>query len=291
MRRVGVLTSAAARTAAVLTLFFGATTAALAQTAKPWQLGFQEPVTPVAESIGSFHDLLLVIIAVITAFVLLLLLYVIIRFNARANPTPSRVTHHTTIEVIWTVVPIMILVLIAIPSFKLLYFEDRTTTPDMTLKVTGHQWYWSYAYPDYGNISFDSLMVPTDQLKPGQNRLLEVDNRVIVPVDTNVRVLLTADDVLHSWAVPAFGIKTDTVPGRLNETWFRVTKTGTYYGQCSELCGVNHGFMPIAIDVVSKEAFSQWIAEKKKTAGLTAPAKADSVDVAHRADVAARGNR
>jgi cytochrome c oxidase subunit 2 len=284
-----------------MTVLCGATTTAFGQTAKPWQLGFQDPVTPVAERIDAFHDLLLVIITAITAFVLLLLLYVAVRFNARANPTPSRVTHNTTIEVLWTVVPIMILVLIAIPSFKLLYFSDRTATPDMTLKVTGHQWYWSYAYPDYGNVSFDSLMVPVDQLKPGQVRLLEVDNRVVVPVDTNVRVLLTAADVLHSWAVPAFGIKTDTIPGRLNETWFRVTRTGTYYGQCSELCGVNHGFMPIAIDVVSKDAFSQWIAEKKKVAGLTAPplvgsaarsaAAATSVDVAHRVDVTARGNR
>ena len=292
MRFNRILASVAASVTGALALLSGLATPAHAQTAKPWQLSFQDAATPVAERIHSFHDLLLVIITVITLFVLALLIYVMVRFNAKANPTPSRTSHNTTIEVLWTVVPIMILVGLAIPSFKLLYFGDRTAKPEMTLKVTGHQWYWTYAYPDQGNITFDSLMIPDDQLKPGQKRLLEVDNRVVVPVNTNVRVLLTADDVLHSWAVPAFGIKTDTVPGRLNETWFRATKTGTYYGQCSELCGVNHGFMPIAVDVVSKEAFAAWVASKKKSAALSVPASAPAtkIELARRADSSARGN-
>ena len=272
MRFNRILASVAASVTGALALLSGLATPAHAQTAKPWQLGFQDAATPVAERIHSFHDILLVIITVITLFVLALLIYVMVRFNAKANPTPSRTSHNTLIEVLWTVVPIMILVGIAIPSFKLLYFGDRTAKPEMTLKVTGHQWYWTYAYPDQGNITFDSLMIPDDQLKPGQKRLLEVDNRIVVPVNTNVRVLITADDVLHSWAVPAFGVKTDAVPGRLNETWFRATKAGTYFGQCSELCGVNHGFMPIAVDVVSKEAFAAWVASKKKSAALSGPA-------------------
>jgi cytochrome c oxidase subunit 2 len=272
-----------------MALLAGMMSPALAQEAHPWELGFQVAATPVAERIHSFHNLLLVIISVITAFVLILLIYVMLRFNARANPTPSRTTHNTLVEVIWTVVPIMILVGIAVPSFKLLYFEDRTTTPDMTIKVTGHQWYWSYAYSDKGNIEFDSLMVPDNEIKAGQKRLLEVDNKVVVPVNTNVRVLITADDVIHSWAVPSFGIKTDAVPGRMNETWFRATKLGTFYGQCSELCGVNHGFMPIAVDVVSKADFAKWVAAKTKKAA-NEKSKDKKIELARTADASARGN-
>lgn len=238
----------------------------LAMAAEPqaWKFGFQDAATPVADDIHSLHHLLLIIITVITLFVLALLLYVIFRFNAKRNPVPSRTAHNTLIEVLWTVLPVMILVVIAVPSFKLLYFMDRTSTPELTLKVTGHQWYWSYQYQDNGDFSFDSLIVPQDQLKPGQRRLLEVDNQVVVPVDTNIRVLVTSEDVLHAWAVPAFGVKIDTVPGHLNETWMRIERTGTYYGQCSELCGVNHGFMPIAVKAVSKEEFKAWTEEAKK---------------------------
>jgi cytochrome c oxidase subunit 2 len=288
MRFNRIPASVVALAAGVMAFVSGATTPALAQTATPWQKNFQDAATPVAQQIHDFHDVLLILTSVITAFVLLLLIYVVVRFNAKANPVPTRTTHNTLVEVAWTVVPIMILVAIAIPSFKLLYFQDRTAKPEMTLKVTGHQWYWSYEYPDHGKIAFDSLMVPTDQLKPGQYRLLEVDNRVVVPVDTNVRVLLTASDVLHAWAVPAFGVKTDTVPGRLNETWFRVTRTGTFYGQCSELCGVNHGFMPIAIDVVSKADFAKWVATKKQAAAVKTPT--GNIELARRADMPARGN-
>ncbi|MCH8918984.1 MAG: cytochrome c oxidase subunit II [Proteobacteria bacterium] len=245
---------------------------ALAQAPRPWQLGFQDAATPVMERIDEFHDLMLVIITVIVVFVTGLLVYVVVRFNEKANPVPSKTTHHTVLEVAWTVVPIMILVLIAIPSFRLLYYMDKAKTPGMTLKVVGNQWYWSYVYPDHGKIAFDSLIIPDDQLKPGQLRLLEVDNRVVVPVDTDIRVLLTANAVIHAWAVPAFGVKIDTVPGRMNETWMRVTKPGVYYGQCSELCGVNHGFMPIAVEAVSKAEFAKWVAwAKVKFAAQQAP--------------------
>jgi cytochrome c oxidase subunit 2 len=243
--------------------WFGGAAPALADAPKPWQLGFQEAASPVMELISSFHDFLLIIIISIGAFVTALMIYVAVKFNEKANPVPSKTTHHTLLEVIWTVVPIMILVVIAIPSFRLLYYMDKTTTPEMTLKVVGSQWYWSYEYPDHGKIAFDSQMIPDNELKPGQLRLLDVDNRVVVPVDTNIRVLLTANAVIHSWAVPALGIKTDTVPGRMNETWMRVTKPGVYYGQCSELCGINHGYMPIAVQAVSKAEFAKWVARAK----------------------------
>jgi len=249
---------------------------AAAAVPQPWTFGFQEAATPVMRDIENLHNLLLVIITAITLFVLALLIYVVVRFNAKRNPTPSRTSHNTLIEVLWTVLPVMILVVIAVPSFKLLYFMDRTDAPEMTLKVTGHQWYWSYQYQDHGDFRFDSLMIPTDQLQPGQLRLLEVDNQVVVPVDTNIRLLLTSEDVLHAWAVPAFGVKMDTVPGRLNETWMRIERPGTYYGQCSELCGVNHGFMPIAVRAVSKEEFQVWVEEARKKFAAAEPAAKDT---------------
>jgi cytochrome c oxidase subunit 2 len=231
-----------------------------------WQLGFQQAATPVKERIASFHDELLIIITLITIFVMGLLAYVIVRFNARANPVPTRTTHNTLIEVIWTVVPVLILVIIAIPSFKLMYYMDRTAKADMTIKVTGHQWYWSYEYPDAGEVGFDSNIIPVDQLKPGQKRLLDVDNRLIVPVDTTVRVLIIGSDVMHSWFVPSFGVQMYAVVGRSNESWFNVEKEGVYYGQCNQICGVNHAFMPIVVEAVSKQAFAKWVDEKKKQA-------------------------
>lgn len=230
---------------------------------KPWQFNFQPAASPVAEKIHSFNTLLIAMEVGISVLVLVLIGYIAIRFNAKRNPTPSKRSHHTVLEVLWTAAPVLILVVIAVPSLKLLFFMDRTHEADMTLKVVGHQWYWSYEYPDHGEFAFDSLMLQDDELKPGQPRLLAVDNEVVLPVDTNVRVLLTSADVIHSWAVPAFGVKTDTVPGRTNETWIRVTKEGTYYGQCSELCGVNHGFMPIAIRAVSKAEFDEWVENAK----------------------------
>ena len=239
--------------------------AAFAAQPKPWQLNFQEAATPLMEDITSFHDLLLWIIILISLFVLALLAYVMVKFNANANPNPSRTTHNTAIEVMWTVVPVVILVVIAIPSFKLLYASDVIPKVDMTIKATGNQWYWTYEYPDHGKFSFDANMVPDDELKLGQPRLLETDNRVVVPVDTTVRVQVTASDVLHAWSIPAFGVKVDGVPGRLNEIWFGPVKNeGVYYGQCSELCGIRHGFMPIAVEVVSKEKFEAWVAKARK---------------------------
>ena len=230
----------------------------------PWQMGLQQAATPLMQSIDDLHDILLVICTLITLFVLGLLLYVMWRFRESRNPTPTRTTHNTLVEVLWTVIPVVILVLIAIPSFKLLYYSDTIPKADMTVKAIGHQWYWSYEYPDHGNFTFDATILADDELKEGQPRLLEVDNRIVVPVDKVVRVQVTADDVLHAWAVPAFGVKIDGVPGRLNEVWFKAERTGVYYGQCSELCGINHGFMPIRVDVVTAQEFNAWISWAKK---------------------------
>lgn len=226
--------------------------------ARPWQLGFQTPATPVMEQLFHMHDILLVIITLITVFVLVALTYICIRFSRKRNPVASKTTHNTLLEVIWTTIPILILIGIAVPSLKLHYYMQRVVEPELTIKVTGYQWYWHYDYPDNGGFGFDSYMKKDADLKPGDIRQLSVDNKLVVPVDTNVRLLLTGADVIHALAIPAFGVKKDAIPGRLNETWFKATKTGTFYGQCSELCGVGHGFMPIAVDVVSKEDFAAW---------------------------------
>lgn len=242
-----------------LVLFWGGQTFAQGQPVD-WQLGFQAAASPMKEKMEWFHNALLMpLITVVTIFVMCLLAYVILRFNARSNPSPSKTTHNTMLEVVWTLVPVLILVVIVIPSMRMLYYVDRTQDADMTLKVTGYQWYWGYEYPDHGNINFLANMVPDTELKEGQPRLLATDNHVVLPVDTNIRLIITASDVLHAWAVPSFGIKLDAVPGRLNETWVRIDKEGTYYGQCSELCGTNHAFMPIEIHAVSKEAFAAWV--------------------------------
>jgi cytochrome c oxidase subunit II len=233
---------------------------------KPWQMWFQEPASPVMERIMEFHDLVFAIEVAIVVLVLGIMAYICIRFNAKSNPVPSKNTHNVLLEVIWTVIPIIILVVIAVPSFKLLYFADRIEKADMTLKVTGSQWFWSYAYPDNGNIEFDSIIVAAEDLKPGQPRLLTVDNNVVLPVDTNIRLLFTSNDVIHNWAIPAFGLKLDASPGRINESWVRITSEGDYWGMCSELCGVNHAFMPVHVKAVSKAAFAEWVAAKKKAA-------------------------
>jgi cytochrome c oxidase subunit II len=230
----------------------------------PWQLGMQQSVTPVMDNIIWFHDYLLYFIGAITAFVLALLVIVIVRFNARANPVPSRTTHNTLIEVLWTFIPIVILMFIAVPSFKLLFLQLNIPPADITVKATGKQWYWSYSYPDNGKFEFDSLMLKAGELKQDQPRLLAVDNEMVVPVNKNVHVLTTGADVIHSFAVPSFGIKIDAIPGRINETWFKATREGVYYGQCSELCGKDHAYMPIAVRVVSEQAFTAWVEESKK---------------------------
>jgi cytochrome c oxidase subunit 2 len=233
----------------------------------PWQFGFQQSASPVMDNIISFHDFLLYIITGIAGFVLLLLLIVMVRFNAKTNPAPSRTTHNTWLEVAWTIIPIAVLLVIAVPSFKLLFFQLIPPPADLTVKATGKQWYWSYTYPD-SKFEFDSLMLKANELKADQPRLLAVDNEMVVPVNKNVHVLATGADVIHSFAVPSFGIKIDAVPGRINETWFRATREGIYYGQCSELCGKDHAFMPIAVRVVSEQAFASWVEEAKKKYAL-----------------------
>jgi cytochrome c oxidase subunit II len=242
----------------------GAAWAGLGQPS-PWQMDLQESATPVMTQIAGFHYFLLWVIAAISAFVLALLLIIIVRFNTRANPTPSRTTHNTLIEIIWTIVPVIILAVIAVPSFRLLFVElDVPPHPDLTVKATGKQWFWSYAYPDSGNFEFSSLMIPEKDLKPGQPRLLAVDNEMVVPVNKVVHVLVTGADVIHSFAVPSFGIRIDAIPGRMNDTWFKATTEGVFYGQCSELCGKDHAFMPIAVRVVSESDFNKWLDDAKK---------------------------
>ncbi|WP_028134042.1 cytochrome c oxidase subunit II [Bradyrhizobium japonicum] len=225
----------------------------------PWEWTLQQSGSPVMDNIVWFHNFLFVLITLITLFVLALLVVVVVKFNARANPVPSRTTHNTLIEVAWTLVPVLILVGISVPSFRLLFLELDIPKADLTIKATGKQWYWSYAYPDNGKFEFDSLMA-----QDKQPRLLGVDNEMVVPVNKVIRVQTTGADVIHAFAVPAFGVKIDAIPGRLNETWFKAPKTGMYYGQCSELCGKDHAFMPIAVRVVSEQEFASWVETAKK---------------------------
>jgi len=231
---------------------------------EPWQINFQQPATDLMSEVIDFHNFLMVIITGIVVVVLGLLTYICIRFSRKRNPIPSKFSHNVAIEIIWTLIPVIILCVIAVPSFRLLKEEVKMPPAEFTIKVIGYQWYWNYQFPDHGNFSFDSYMLDKTQLQPGQHRLLDVDNRIVIPENTVVRLLITAGDVIHSFAVPSFGIKTDAVPGRVNETWIKVNQRGVYYGQCSELCGVNHGFMPIAIEVVSKEEFNHWIEHAKQ---------------------------
>ncbi|CAO5680723.1 MAG: Cytochrome c oxidase subunit 2 [Holosporales bacterium] len=227
---------------------------------KEWQIGFQEACTPLMTEITKVHDMVFMIICAIGIVVTILLITVIYKFRESKNKVPATFTHHTTLEVVWTIIPILILAAILVPSIKILYVFDRSETPDITIKATGHQWYWSYEYMlGDQKISFDSYMIPEKDLKLGQLRLLDVDKPVVLPKGKNVRVLVTSQDVIHSFAVPAFGIKTDGIPGRINETWLRVEKEGMYYGQCSELCGKDHGFMPIAVKIVSQDDYKKWV--------------------------------
>lgn len=241
---------------------------AIAGEPKPWQLGFQDPASPSALRINEFHDMLLWIIFAIAIFVLLLLVWVVIRYNSKVNPEPSDFTHNVLIEVIWTVIPVVILIIIAIPSFKVLYYNDSVENPEMTLKITGRQWYWDYEYPDHDGIAFSSYMIADDEITEDQRRLLSTDNVVVLPIDTNIALQITAGDVIHSWTIPAFGVKLDAIPGRLNETWVRIDKPGTYYGQCSELCGKDHAYMPIEIRAVTKEEFEAWVVTAKEEFAL-----------------------
>lgn len=267
--------------ATLLVMTFGG--AAVASEPKPWQLGFQPAASPTMEQITDFHNGLLWVIFLIAAFVLGVLALACLRFRESKNPTPSRTSHNTLLEIVWTAIPVIILVAIAIPSIKLIYSADRIEDADMTLKAIGHQWYWTYEYPDHGNFTFDANMVPDDEIKAGQKRLMETDERIVLPVGKKIRLLITADDVIHNWAVPSFGIKLDAVPGKLNETWVQINHPGVYYGFCSELCGTNHSFMPIAVEAVSEDEFKAWVEKaKKKFARVDAPAREETVEVARR---------
>ena len=245
-------------------LVFFIPTYASAELPKDWQLGFSKAASQSMTDIVWFHDyMLLPITTAITVFVLFLILYACVRFRASKNPSPSTTTHNTLIEIIWTLVPCLILIVIAVPSFKVLYSQDNIPPADVTIKAVGYQWYWGYEYPDE-NIIFDSYMIEDKDLQPGQPRLLTVDNEIFVPVNKVVKVLITANDVLHAWALPAFGVKRDAVPGRINETWFKAERTGTFYGQCSELCGIKHAFMPITVNVVTEKEYNLWLQEAKE---------------------------
>ncbi len=281
-----------AAAAAIITATLGTAVALsgplLAGQPQPGQIGFQPAASPTMERIQSFHDLLLVIITLIVIFVTGLLVYVMWRYSEKRNPTPSKTTHNTVIEVIWTVAPVIILVAIAVPSFKLLYYADSVEDAEMTLKAIGRQWYWSYEYPDHGDFTFDAYMVADEDLEAGQPRLLQTDTAVVLPVDTRIRILVTASDVLHSFAMPSMGLKLDAVPGRVNETWVQINSEGMYYGQCSEICGTGHSYMPIMIKAVSKEAFAEWVEQaKEEFAGVDEPA--DVADPAAPVRLAATG--
>ena len=238
-------------------------TSSIANQPKEWQLGFQDAASQGMRDIVNFHNnLLLPVIIAISVFVLFLMIYTCIRFRASKNPNPSKTTHNVAVEVLWTLIPCLILIVMAVPSFKILYNQDTIPKADVTVKAVGYQWYWGYEYPDE-NIIFESYMIKEDELKESQPRLLTVDNEVVVPVNKVVKVLITANDVLHAWALPSFGVKRDAVPGRINETWFKAEKVGTYYGQCSELCGIQHAFMPITVRVVTDEEYAIWLADAK----------------------------
>jgi len=248
---------------------------AWAQTARNWQLGFQAPHSPVQQGIEGLHAMVLWLMAAVTVFVASLLLYCVWRFRASKNPKASRVSHHTALEVAWTVLPVLILVVIAIPSFRMIYFEDRTEAADMTIKVVGHQWYWEYNYPDQGDVQFTSNMIAKEDLKPGQLDRLEVDNRVVVPANKNIRILTTSADVIHSFFIPSLGVQRYAIPGRTIETWVRVDKPGVYYGQCNQICGTNHSAMPIAVEAMTDQDFATWVAAAKTKFAANPPSIAE----------------
>lgn len=245
-------------------LVLGYVTQGFANYPVAWQTNFQSSATPIMDKVIEVHDYLLYIIIPIGIGVCGVLLYVVWRFRASKNPTPSLTTHNTKLEVTWTLIPALMLLVLAFPSLRLIYFADKTNEADMTVKIVGRQWYWHYEYPDE-KIEFDSTMIADKDIQPNQTRLLDVDHDMVIPVNTNVRLLATASDVIHSWAVPAFGVKQDTVPGRLKEFWIRVHREGTFYGQCSEICGPGHAYMPIKVRVVSKEKYKQWLEKSKQT--------------------------
>jgi cytochrome c oxidase subunit 2 len=238
---------------------------------KPWEIGMQRAYGPIKEHIIDLHRLVLVIIALITILVGVLLVWVMVRYNAKRHPVPSQTSHNTVLEIAWTVIPVLILVIIAIPSFRLIYYQDRTPDADMTIKVTGHQWYWEYNYPDKGNLDIESRFIDDADLKPGQPRLLTVDNQLVIPVNKNIRVLTTSTDVIHSFFIPALGVQRYAIPGRTIETWMRASDTGVFYGECNQICGENHSRMPIAVRAVPEKEFDAWVEQAKKASAAGEP--------------------
>ena len=256
---------------------------AFAQAPRNWEMGMQSPHSPVKQAVASLNDEVTIIITLIVLFVAALLGWVMYRYNAARNPVPSRLSHNTILEVCWTLIPVLILVVIAIPSFKLIYFEDRTSDPAMTIKVTGHQWYWEYTYPDGGNVDFSSYIVPSDQLKPGQLRMLDVDNQLVLPVGKNIKILTTSADVIHSFFIPSLGVQRYAIPGRTIETWVNIDKPGVYYGECNQICGTNHSQMPISIHAVTDAEFTAWLAQAKTkfSANVGAPQQLAAAETSH----------
>jgi cytochrome c oxidase subunit 2 len=251
---------------AVASLIGLASHPALAQVPREWEMGMQPAFSPMKQEIIDLHDLVLVIITIITLFVGVLLAWVCIRYNEKRNPVPSQLSHHTGLEIAWTVVPVLILVVMAIPSFRLIYYLDRTPNPDMTIKVTGHQWYWEYSYPDDGNVDIESRIIADEDLKPGQLRLLSVDNQLVIPTGKKIRVLTTSSDVIHSFFIPSLGAQRYAIPGRTIELWLEADKPGVYYGECNQICGQNHSRMPIAVHAVTDQEFKAWVTQAKKAA-------------------------
>jgi len=245
---------------------------ALANAPRPWEMGMQPAANELKARISDLHNLVLIIITLITIFVGALLVWVMVRYNATRNPVPSTTSHNTTIEVLWTVIPVLILVVIAIPSFRLVYYLDRTPDPDMTIKVTAHQWYWEYGYPEAGDLAIESRMIRDEDLKPGQLRLLEVDNQLVVPIGKKIRILTNSVDVIHSFFIPSLGVQRYAIPGRTIETWMTIDKPGVYYGQCNQICGVDHSRMPISVKAVTDDEYKAWLGQAKKAA-LTDPSQ------------------
>ena len=258
--------------------FFLVSFEAFGKQATDWQLSFQNPATDLMGSVVGLHNIILIVMTLVTLFVLFLLFYVSFRFSAKRNPIPSTTTHNTVVEVLWTAIPIVILVVLAIPSFKLLYQQEKSENYDMTVKVIGHQWYWEYEYPDHGDFYFESYMIQDEDLQEGDLRLLTVDNPLVIPANKNIQILITAGDVLHSWAVPSMGLKTDAVPGRLNETWVNVKEPGIYRGQCSEICGSGHGFMPVVVKVLPESEFIAWANEAKNNYAINEDIKTNETN-------------
>ena len=242
---------------------------AQAQAPRPWEMGMQPAFSPLKREIISLHNLVMVLITIIMIFVTALLVWVCIRYNEKRNPVPSQTSHNTTLEIAWTVIPVLILVIMAIPSFRLIYFLDRTPDPDMTVKVTGHQWYWEYTYPDNGGFAIESRYIKDEDLKPGQLRLLDVDNQMVIPAGKKIRILSTSADVIHSFFIPGLGVQRYAIPGRVIEMWLSADKPGVYYGECNQICGQDHSRMPIAVRAVTEAEFKTWAEQTKKAASTT----------------------